>query len=71
MVQHVANPTGAILSAAMMLEWLDDEQTVVAGKRVVQAVRTVMSNPERRTPDMGGTLSTEAMGSAVIAALQG
>tara|TARA_A100001037_G_scaffold252498_1_gene236475 strand:+ start:354 stop:1388 length:1035 start_codon:yes stop_codon:yes gene_type:complete len=67
----VANPIATLLSLAMMLEWLDDEQTVVAGKRVVQAVRTVMSNPERRTPDMGGTLSTEAMGSAVIAALQG
>ena len=67
----VANPIATLLSLAMMLEWFADEETVGAGKRVVQAVRTVMSNPERRTPDMGGTLSTEAMGSAVIAALQG
>ncbi len=62
----IANPVAAILSAAMMLDWLDER----AGAGMIRgAVRAVFSSRESRTRDMGGTMSTSAMTDAIIAAL--
>jgi len=60
--QSIANPLGTILSAAMLLRHslqLEDE-----AKAVEKAVFDAVSEGSR-TKDLGGTLSTEAMGSAI------
>ncbi len=67
--QGKANPTATILSAAMMLDWLGDEETRRGADMIRRAVETVYSSPENRTPDMGGSLSTTAMGELIASAL--
>lgn len=58
----IANPLAAILSAAMMLEHLGD---VRAAESIHLAVRTLLSNTKTRTPDLGGTATTNEVGEAV------
>jgi 3-isopropylmalate dehydrogenase len=65
----VANPVATILSAAMMLEWLDHSETIRGASLIRRAVESVLANPANRTPDMGGKLGTDEMTSAIIAAL--
>jgi 3-isopropylmalate dehydrogenase len=60
--QGLANPIATILSAAMMLDWLDHPETKNAARLLNEAVVYTLSDPGRRTPDMGGTMSTAAMG---------
>lgn len=60
--QGIANPTGAFLSGAMMLEWLGE--TDAAGL-VRQAVERALA-AGHATPDIGGTLSTTQFTSAVV-----
>ena len=57
----LANPMAAFLSAAMMLEWagLKDE-----GSRVARAVRECVARGET-TPDLGGGLTTRAVGDSI------
>jgi len=62
----IANPTATILSAAMMLEYLGEKE---AAKRVEQAVDLVLEKGPR-TPDLGGTATTEAFTQKVVEALQ-
>ena len=62
----IANPVAAILSAAMMLEWLGE--TSAAG-RIQSAVRIVFRDRAARTRDMGGSLDTTEMTDAIIAVL--
>lgn len=65
--QGLANPSGAILSAAMMLRHslgLPD-----AADRIDRAVATAIAGGAR-TADLGGEMSTTAMGDAVLAALE-
>jgi 3-isopropylmalate dehydrogenase len=61
----VANPIGSILTTSMMLEYLgfqtESEAIEVAVRKAVSANET--------TTDLGGDLSTEQAGSAVIAHL--
>ena len=60
--QGIANPTAAILSAAMLLEYLDYDE---AGGRVRTAVEeTLAAGP--RTPDLGGNGTTRSMTDAVL-----
>ncbi|HUR68608.1 MAG TPA: isocitrate/isopropylmalate dehydrogenase family protein [Candidatus Thermoplasmatota archaeon] len=61
----VANPCGAILSAAMMLEHLGFAN---GSRQVEDAVRAALR--EGRTPDAGGRLSTEAFTAHVVASLK-
>jgi isocitrate/isopropylmalate dehydrogenase len=60
------NPTGTLLSAVMMLEWLGmgDHAT-----RLDRAVTAVYAAGDHLTPDQGGTASTTEFASAVEAAL--
>ncbi|MFB3828260.1 MAG: isocitrate/isopropylmalate dehydrogenase family protein [Bryobacteraceae bacterium] len=67
--QGVANPVAAILSAAMMLDWLDTPATRRGAEMIRRAVRAVFSERPARTRDMGGSLSTSRMGGAIVAAL--
>ena len=62
----IANPTATILSAAMMLDWLD---AVDGAERIRTGVRRVFRDRQARTRDMGGALSTTEMTDAIIAAL--
>lgn len=65
----IANPIATILSAAMLLEWLDHEDARAGGRMIQDAVVTTLKNPKHRTPDVGGTLSTTEMTDLVIDAL--
>jgi tartrate dehydrogenase/decarboxylase / D-malate dehydrogenase len=63
--QGIANPIGAIWSAALMLEHLGlmDEAA-----RVMRAIESTTA-AERTTPDLGGQCTTRQVGDAVVAAL--
>ncbi len=65
--QGKANPCAAILSAAMLLRHsLADE---ASAQRIEKAVAAALAKGAR-TADLGGTLSTAAMGDAVLLELQ-
>jgi len=59
--QGIANPVGAILTSAMMLEYLGNRK---ASQAIEKAVRESILHDET-TRDLGGTLSTEQAGTAV------
>ncbi|HEX2268866.1 MAG TPA: isocitrate/isopropylmalate family dehydrogenase, partial [Pyrinomonadaceae bacterium] len=61
----IANPVGSILTLAMMLEYLGFQNL---SDSVEEAVRAAISANET-TRDLGGDLSTEQTGSAIIARL--
>jgi isocitrate/isopropylmalate dehydrogenase len=58
----IANPTGAILSAAMMLEWLGENAAAAAIRAAIE--RTLAAG--HLTPDMGGKLNTTQFTAAVV-----
>ena len=60
--QGIANPSAAILSAAMMLDWLKED---AAATKLRDAVERCLVEG-CHTPDLGGTLSTDEMTDAVI-----
>lgn len=59
--QGIANPTAAILSAAMMLDHLGERPSA---DRVRAAVEKSLADGQH-TPDLGGSLTTEQAGEAV------
>ncbi|MBM3726099.1 MAG: isocitrate/isopropylmalate dehydrogenase family protein [Acidobacteria bacterium] len=65
----IANPVATILSAAMMLEWLDTSETLRGAQLIYSAVERVFADPAHRTPDMGGSLTTGEMGDLIAAAV--
>lgn len=63
----IANPIGMIWSGALMLEHLGHSE---AGHEIVRAIERVLADPSApRTPDLGGTATTVAMGEAIAEAL--
>jgi tartrate dehydrogenase/decarboxylase/D-malate dehydrogenase len=63
----VANPIGQIWSGALMLEFLGHAE---AAQAVVRAIEHVLADTGApRTPDIGGSASTEALGKAIAAAI--
>jgi len=62
----LANPVGAILSSALMLETLGHEE---AAADIDSAVRSVLKAGKHRTADIGGSTSTSAIGDAVAKAI--
>ncbi|QKV73676.1 tartrate dehydrogenase [Amycolatopsis sp. Hca4] len=59
----IANPVGQIWSGAMMLDHLGEPE---AAARVVAAIESVLDEqPDVRTPDLGGTGTTEGLGKAI------
>jgi len=63
--KDVANPIGAILTAAMMLEYLGHPEECT---RIEQAVVAAIE-AEETTHDIGGSLGTKAAGDAILARL--
>ena len=60
--EGVANPTATILSAAMLLDFLDYEDEAMAVRTAVEA--TLAEGP--RTPDLGGSATTDAVADAIV-----
>ena len=61
--QGVANPIGAVWSAAMMLEHLGHG---TAATEVMAAVEPTLRNPDTRTRDLGGTAGTRQVTDALV-----
>lgn len=61
----IANPVGAILSAAMMLEWLGE---IPAAEMIRRATEHALAGSVL-TPDMGGKLQTSHITEAVVKSL--
>ena len=59
----IANPTGLMLSAAMLLDHVDQR---AAGDRLRAGVRAALADAASRTGDLGGTANTEQFTDAVI-----
>ena len=59
----IANPVATILSAAMMLEWLGENE---AAAKVENATLRVLEEGKVRTPDLGGNNNTKDMADAII-----
>ncbi len=64
--QGVANPTGLLLSACMLLDHIDQQETAT---RIRTALDTVVHEGTARTRDMGGEAGTVEFTDALIAAL--
>jgi tartrate dehydrogenase/decarboxylase/D-malate dehydrogenase len=64
--RNIANPIGQIWSGAMMLDHLGHGD---AARAVVSAIESVLSNGPR-TPDLGGTASTQEVGRAIADAVR-
>jgi tartrate dehydrogenase/decarboxylase / D-malate dehydrogenase len=58
----IANPTGAILSAAMMLEWLGEADATAAIRAAVEGALAARN----LTPDVGGTHTTSSITDAIV-----
>jgi isocitrate/isopropylmalate dehydrogenase len=71
--QDKANPTSLILSAAMLLDWISEKRSLKrageAAHAISAAIDRVLSDPAKRTADLGGKLGTRAFGAAVAAAI--
>jgi len=71
--QGVANPIGTILSAALMLRWLDDRhgdpELTRAAERIDRAVEAVLAAGETLTRDLGGRATTDEVTAAVCRVL--
>jgi 3-isopropylmalate dehydrogenase len=60
----IANPMATILSASMMLDWLDERE---AAKNIEEAVINVLTEGKVLTPDLGGSAKTSEVARAVVA----
>ncbi len=60
--KNIANPGAAILSGAMMLEWLGES---AAAERIRAAVARAVQQGHT-TPDLGGTCTTPQMTDRII-----
>ena len=59
----IANPLATILSAAMMLDWLDFEAN---GNAIRDAVEGALRDPACRTADLGGRMTCKEMTESVL-----
>ena len=64
--QKRANPTAAILAAAMMLDWLGERE---AAKAIERSVGHVLAERLSLTPDLGGSAATSQLTDAIISNL--
>ena len=73
--QDKANPVSLILSAAMLLDWHARRAPgraafAAAAAAIEQTADALVTDPTRRTGDLGGKLGTAAFAAAFCAALQ-
>jgi 3-isopropylmalate dehydrogenase len=70
----IANPIAQLLSVRMMLEWLadrkQDDDLRRAAAAIEGAVERTLGDVRNHTADLGGKASTQAVGDAVVAALE-
>jgi tartrate dehydrogenase/decarboxylase/D-malate dehydrogenase len=59
----IANPLGTIWSAAMMLDHLGHPD---AGADITRAIAAVLAKSGVRTPDLGGSATTDEFTSALL-----
>ena len=64
----IANPIAAIWTAALMMEHLGEPE---AGARIFEALKKVTGEGRVRTPDLGGSNTTEEFAAAVIDKING
>ncbi|MEO7730764.1 MAG: isocitrate/isopropylmalate family dehydrogenase, partial [Kofleriaceae bacterium] len=62
----IANPTGLMLSAAMLLDHVEQRD---AAERLRKGVMAALASPETRTGDLGGKANTAQYTDAVIRAM--
>jgi 3-isopropylmalate dehydrogenase len=66
----IVNPIAAILSGAMMFDWLgtknNDSKAAEVGRRIERAVEAVLAEGKTRTPDLGGENKTAEIGEAIV-----
>jgi 3-isopropylmalate dehydrogenase len=71
--KDIANPTGLILSCAMLLEWLGTrhkrEPLLAAARAIEAAVDATLADAECRTRDLGGRGTTQSFAAAVCKAI--
>jgi 3-isopropylmalate dehydrogenase len=69
----IANPSGLILSSALLLEWLGQRHSKntyqQAARAIERAIDAVLSDGKSSTRDLGGTLSTSAFAACVSKAV--
>jgi 3-isopropylmalate dehydrogenase len=69
----IANPLAAILSAALLLDWLGrrhgDARLLEASATIERAVARVLADGTALPLDQGGSATTHQVGDAVVAAL--
>ena len=72
--QDIGNPSGLILSCAMLLDWLGNRHSRPefgrAAKAIEAALDGALANPAQRTRDLGGSTGTRAFGAAVAAGVK-
>ncbi len=61
----MANPTALILAAAMLCRHVGQEASAA---RIERAVEHVLAAGAARTPDLGGTSTTDELTDAIVAA---
>jgi 3-isopropylmalate dehydrogenase len=66
----IANPTATILSAALMLDWLNHPQTLRGAAMIRCAVEKVYDRCPHTTADLGGFLRTAELGDLIAAAIE-
>ncbi|MCK6586105.1 MAG: isocitrate/isopropylmalate family dehydrogenase [Polyangiaceae bacterium] len=73
--QDRANPTGLLLSTAMLLRWIADrrgDERLARGSDLLSAsVEEVLAEPSLRTSDLGGECGTERFGAEVAERIHG
>lgn len=71
----IANPTGTILSAAMMLDWLgernSDHHLLATASRIREAVEDALSEGTILTGDLGGTATSAEVVADLVGRLSG
>ncbi len=66
--QGIANPLATIWAGALMLQHLGEEE---GSRRVMKGLERVVAERRVRTPDLGGTSTTDQVADAVISAIGG
>jgi isocitrate dehydrogenase (NAD+) len=61
--KNIANPTAMLLSSLLMLQHIGE---VEAAERIFKALVTVLSERQIRTPDLGGTATTQSFARAIM-----
>ena len=65
--KNIANPIASILTAKLMLEYLNETE---AAQLIENAVTTVLSEGHTRTQDIGGHSTTSEVGDAIAKKIQ-